>query len=92
MIPRGLVGDARTGNGTYDYHALFAPFKELFSSVDLMCVNLEAPLAGKGRGYSGWVKGKLLFNAPDAVLDPLKNYGVDMVTTGNNHCPEGNAV
>lgn len=89
MIPSGIVSDTRTADGEYDFHALFAPFADLFGSVDLMCANLEAPLAGKEAGYSTRDDprpGEFRFNAPDSVLDPLKEYGVDLLSTGNNHC------
>jgi poly-gamma-glutamate synthesis protein (capsule biosynthesis protein) len=89
MIPSGIVSDTRTKDGGHDFHTLFAPFRELFGSVDLMCGNLEAPLAGKAAGYSTRddpKPGEFRFNAPDSVLDPLKEYGVDLLTTGNNHC------
>ena len=89
MIPRGIVADARTADGTYDFHTLFAPVKDLFGSVDLMCGNLEAPLAGAEARYSTRDDprpGQFRFNAPDSVLDALKEYGVDVLTTGNNHC------
>lgn len=89
MIPSGIVGDTRSADGTHDFHTLFAPFRELFGSVDLMCANLEAPLAGKEAGYSTKndpKPGSVRFNAPDSVLDPLKEYGVDLLSTGNNHC------
>ena len=89
MIPSGIVSDTRQKDGTYEYYTLFAPFKDLFGSVDLMCANLEAPLAGKEARYSTRddpKPGSFRFNAPDSVLDALKAYGVDMLTTGNNHC------
>ena len=88
MIPSGIVWDAQTEDRSYDFHTLFAPFAELFSSVDLMCGNLEVPLAGKEVGYSGLKDNKtgfFSFNAPDSLLDTLKEYGVDMLTTANNH-------
>ena len=89
MVPSGIVSDTRMKDGSYDFHTLFAPFRDLFESVDLMCGNLEAPLAGKQAGYSTKddpKPGSFRFNAPDSVLEPLKEYGVDMLTTGNNHC------
>ena len=89
MIPSGIVSDTRTADGGYDFHTLFAPFRELFGSVDLMCGNLEAPLAGKEARYSTRDDprpGQFRFNAPDSVLEPLKEYGVDLLSTGNNHC------
>jgi poly-gamma-glutamate synthesis protein (capsule biosynthesis protein) len=89
MIPSGIVSDTRMKDGSYDFHTLFAPFKDVFGSVDLMCGNLEAPLAGEQARYSSKddpKPGSFRFNAPDSVLEPLKEYGVDMLTTGNNHC------
>lgn len=88
MIPSQIVLDAKTDGG-YDFGALFAPFAELFQSVDLMCGNMETPLAGEGEGFSSrkdTKTGAYLFNAPDSVLDALKASGMDMLTTGNNHC------
>lgn len=88
MVPSGIVNDVRTETGDYDFTMLFAPVKELFESVDLMCANLEAPLAGAQAGYSAKREGDRLyrFNAPDSVLDTLKADGVDLLTTANNHC------
>ena len=71
MIPSGIVADTRTADGTYDFHTLFAPFGDLFGSVDLMCANLEAPLAGKKARYSTKndpKPGSFRFNAPEAFF------------------------
>ena len=88
MIPSGILSDAKTAGGEYDFSNLFAPFSELFRSVDLMCGNFETPLAGREAGFSQRKDktGALVFNAPDSVLDALKESGVDMLTTANNHC------
>ena len=87
MIPSQIVEDAKVSGGEYDFSTLFAPFAELFGSVDLMCANLETPLAGKEAGYSAKQSdGSHAFNAPDAVLDALKEAGMDVLTTANNHC------
>ena len=88
MIPSGILGDAKTSDGEYDFSNLFAPFSDLFQSVDLMCGNLETPLGGKEAGFSQRKDktGAFVFNAPDSVLDALMESGVDMLTTSNNHC------
>lgn len=88
MIPSGILSDTKTSGGEYDFSTLFAPFADLFRSVDLMCGNFETPLAGREAGFSQRKdkSGALLFNAPDSVLDALKESGVDMLTTANNHC------
>ncbi len=95
MVPSYIIDDAKTGAGEYDFSALFAPFAELFQSVDLMCGNLETPLAGAETGYTQKKDAKsnaFLFNAPDSVLDTLKAYGVDVLTTANNHCLDRGAA
>ena len=89
MVPSGIVADVRTEEGDYDFTTLFAPVRELFTSVDLMCGNLEVPVAGAQAGYSAprnGEEGLYTFNAPDSLLDTLKEDGVDMLTTANNHC------
>ena len=89
MMPSIFVSDARTKDGTYSFETLFAPFMEIFQSVDLMCGNLETPVAGDDAGYEGVTAPNSLmtaFNAPDSMLDTLKEYGFDLLTTANNHC------
>ncbi len=93
MAPSQIVEDAKVSGGAYDFMTLFAPFAELFQSVDLMCGNLETPLAGKEAGYSTKTNdGALVFNAPDSLLDALKASGVDVLTTANNHCLDKDAA
>ena len=88
MAPSAIIEDVRTEEGLYDFSTLFLPMRDLFESVDLMCANLEVPLAGEKGGYSGKKDartGLFSFNAPDSLLDTLKAYGVDLLTTANNH-------
>ena len=89
MVPSGIVADVRTEEGAYDFTTLFASVRELFESVDLMCGNLEAPIAGAQAGYSAprnGEQGLYTFNSPDSLLDTLKEDGMDVLTTANNHC------
>lgn len=93
MAPSQIVEDAKTSGGEYDFMTLFEPFAELFESVDLMCGNLEVPIAGKEAGYSVKANdGALVFNAPDSFLDALKANGMDVLTTANNHCLDKDAA
>ena len=69
-------------NDTYDFNNIFSKVKSKYESYDFMVADLEQPLAGKKAGYSGFP----LFNAPDSIANALKNNGVDMVLTANNHC------
>ena len=66
----------------YDFNDIFKYVKEIYSSYDLMIADLEQPLGGEEKGYSGFP----LFNAPDSIVEALKNNGVDVLLTANNHC------
>ena len=64
----------------YDYNPCFADVVPYTQSVDLAIANLELTLAGKP--YKGYPQ----FSAPDELLDALKNMGLDVLVTANNHC------
>ena len=64
---------------TYDYDDSYAYLKDLMSSTDLTIANLEYTLAGPP--YTGYP----MFSAPDASAVALKNAGVDILVTANNH-------
>lgn len=63
----------------YQYDSCFKYIKEEISSADLTIANLEFTLAGKP--YTGYP----MFSAPDAAAEGLKNAGVDILVTANNH-------
>ena len=71
-----------SSSDSYDFNDIFKYVKDVYSSYDLMVADLEQPLGGKEKGYSGFP----LFNAPDSIADALKNNGVDLLLTANNHC------
>ena len=71
-----------SASDSYDFNDIFKYVKDVYSSYDLMVADLEQPLGGKEKGYSGFP----LFNAPDSIADALKNNGVDLLLTANNHC------
>ncbi|HEX8041910.1 MAG TPA: CapA family protein [Chryseosolibacter sp.] len=72
--------------GTYDYRPCFQYIKPYIEAVDLAVGNLEVTLAG--RPYTGYPQ----FSAPDQVLTALKDIGMDVMVTANNHCVDrGNA-
>ncbi|MBK5278148.1 MAG: CapA family protein [Bacteroidia bacterium] len=65
---------------TYDYSSCFQYIKPYLDSADLAIGNLEVTLAGPP------YKGYPLFSAPDELLTTLKDTGVDVLVTANNHC------
>jgi poly-gamma-glutamate synthesis protein (capsule biosynthesis protein) len=64
---------------TYDYKACFQFVKPYFESVDIAIGNLELTLAGAP------FKGYPQFSAPDALPSALKEAGIDVLVTANNH-------
>lgn len=74
---------AAKSNSRYDFKCIFENMKEIFDKSDYVIGNLETPLAGEMLVYT---RGLFSFNAPDELADALKNAGIDLVTTANNHC------
>lgn len=88
MMSSQVNGAYNKETDTYDFSRSFLGVANQFRSVDLMCGNFESTLAGKEAGYS--VKKRPdehadTFNAPDSVIDNLKDIGFDFLSTGNNH-------
>lgn len=67
--------------GEYDFSSFFTHIKPLFQASDLVIGNLETTLAGKKLGYTGYPR----FNTPEALAANLKEAGIHLVTTANNH-------
>jgi poly-gamma-glutamate capsule biosynthesis protein CapA/YwtB (metallophosphatase superfamily) len=66
--------------GHYNYEECFRYMRPLFESVDLTIGNLELTLGGAP--YKGYPQ----FSAPDELVYELKDAGVDVLVTSNNHC------
>lgn len=80
--PSQLDGAYDPATGSYDFHNSFKAVKEIFSSADLAIANFEGTTAGND-AYD--FQGYPLFNAPDEVLDAIKDAGFDVLSTVNNH-------
>jgi len=63
----------------YEYDSCFKYVKEEMSAADITIANLEFTLGGEP--YSGYP----MFSAPDEAALALKNNGVDILVTANNH-------
>lgn len=66
---------------TYSFDNNFKYVKPCISNSDLAIGNLETTLAGPKAKYSSFPK----FNSPDELADAIKNSGLDIVSTINNH-------
>lgn len=67
---------------TYDFSYVFEDVKEYVEPADLAIGNLETTFAGAKRGYSNYP----CFNTPEQLAGNLKDFGIDILTTANNHC------
>jgi poly-gamma-glutamate synthesis protein (capsule biosynthesis protein) len=74
------------GKQSYDFEPVFSQVKDLLSAADLTIGNLETTFPGREELYSGYPQ----FGAPDALAAALKEAGVDILNTANNHaCDKG---
>lgn len=81
LIHSQLFKDARTGSESYNFKPMFATVKPLLSKSDLAIANQESIIGGTELGISSYP----LFNSPFEVADALKDAGIDIVSTANNH-------
>ena len=65
----------------YDFTSVFANISKYITKADIAIGNLETTFAGKDRGYTGYPT----FNSPSALGVALKNMGIDVFSTANNH-------
>jgi poly-gamma-glutamate synthesis protein (capsule biosynthesis protein) len=80
--PSQIEGAYDSKTGTYDFKNSFRAVKNILSEADLAIANFEGTTGGnKVYDYQGYP----LFNAPDEVLDAMKDAGFDVLSTVNNH-------
>lgn len=75
-----------SSTGTYDFSYVFEDIKDYVSSSDIAVGNLETTFAGKEKGYSNYPR----FNTPEQLAYNLKDFGIDVLSTANNHCMDTN--
>lgn len=95
MIKISFLGDimcegpflraADTGQGGYDFSGAFDGLKDFLSESDYVIGNLETPAAGQSHEYTRETD-LYSFNTPAAFIREVKNAGVDLALTANNHC------
>lgn len=82
MVEPPLLKASRKKDGSYDFNGVFEKVRPMLAEADFVIANLEFPFAGEEAGYTD---GFYSFNAPDAFADAVKNAGIDLVSTVNNH-------
>lgn len=80
---RPMLKAAKQIDGTYDFTRSLINLKSALKDSDYVVGNLETVFAGESFGYN---PGPITYNTPDALLDAIKEIGVTMLTTANNHC------
>lgn len=82
MFEHQYVKSRQTRTG-YDFSGLLINLKSLLDDSCIVVANLESVFADKDLGYTS---GLYSFNTPLEALDVLKECGISIVTTANNHC------
>ena len=73
---------AKQKDGSYDFHPQLSMIADSLADADYTIANLETTIEKcRGLGYSGYPS----FNSPKALLEALKDAGVDFLTLANNH-------
>ena len=75
-----------SSTGTYDFSYVFEDIKHYITSADISIGNLETTFAGKEKGYSNYPR----FNTPETLASNLKDLGIDVLSTANNHSMDTN--
>ena len=75
-----------SSENTYNFSYVFDDIKEYISNADISIGNLETTFAGSARGYSNYPR----FNTPEQLAYNLKDLGIDILSTANNHCMDSN--
>lgn len=71
-------------DGAYDFASIFRYVAEYTAAYDYSVANLETTLGGDNYVYQGYPK----FNCPDGIVEAVKDAGIDMLLTANNHCSD----
>jgi poly-gamma-glutamate synthesis protein (capsule biosynthesis protein) len=73
------VHDATTGS--YDFYPVFAPVAPYLARADYAVADLETTFGGSDKPFTA----SALFNSPDSLAGALRETGIDLVSTANNH-------
>lgn len=65
----------------YDFTPIFKPVAPILQAADYTIVEQEVPMGDPKLGYAGYPR----FNSPKSLAVAMKQAGVDMATTANNH-------
>jgi len=82
MVHQPQLSAAYNSNtGAYSFDGFFSEVGDYLRAADLTIGNLETTLAGRDKKFTGYPQ----FNSPEEILPSLRDAGVDVLTTANNH-------
>lgn len=84
LLTMPILNAAEQADGSYNFDPIFWYLSEYSYFADYAVISLETTLAGTDSGYR--YNGFTQFNAPDAIVDSVKNAGFDLMLTANEHC------
>lgn len=81
LCETGILEDAYNDEtGKYEFNQMFTDVKPYIQDADITLASLETNFV-EGEEYSG----RLKYNAPLELLETMKNLGIDIINTANNH-------
>ena len=81
LCETGILEDAyNEETGAYEFSQMFTDVKQYIENADLTVSSLETNFV-EGEKYSG----RLQYNAPLTLLETMKDLGIDIINTANNH-------
>lgn len=86
IIYSSMLHDAKTADGSYDFHHMLTDVTPYFAKADLLMANQESMIGGPELGLSDYP----MFNSPFEIADALNSAGVDVVNIANNHTLDRN--
>ncbi len=81
MVHQPQLEGAKNKDG-YDFSDFFKKIDSYYKDADLTVGNLELTFGGS---EAGSYKGYPAFNTPDSLADAIKQSGINMLMTANNH-------
>lgn len=93
LLKDQIIMAKNKGTGKYEFDEIFKFTSEHFKKSDFTIGVYEGPSAGNKTSYSTSNYGDgipLYLNYPDEFAESVKNSGIDLVTTANNHLLDKN--
>lgn len=81
MCDNALLNAASNSNGDFDFSHVFSNIRDYLSKADYCVANFETVLGGN----PPWTAIGSIYNTPDQFAIDIKNAGIDMLLTANNH-------